>query len=502
MSERLRTCGRQGQALRALRGLDGFGVVGVRRPSSAASAVALRAPSATAGLMRHPEQSEFVIWQTRLPRLKAASGKKLLGQIGAGRKSIASGWCVRGKPVSPTRRQSGVSNWKEGGEYRVAMHVAGGALIGGLGGGGIGTAAQGAAGAGISAAAAGKLNELSHDIAASSPTGNADADRALGNIIANVLATGAGAVAGGATGAATASSTDLYNRQLHPDEYARAKKDAKVVAQQLGISEQEAEGRIVAEMLRNSDKQTADASGGVHDYEVRSIIGCQNLNCNGYKNDPQYANHFYNAEYIPLNQVAYTLGQSEIGRGQTYNGLVTSNVQNNPISIALAGAGMMASGVGIGGGLASLGMMGTGSAIGMLANAGVQLYNGQPFDWAGLGMAGLTGGASSGMGFVPGLLINTGGALSSSAAAGQNPNASMAGAALGTLIGYPVGVKIEGRLNDVLNPWYRAEWRDLGMGISTSVPKSPVPSWTGGIGAGVISEISGGAVQNRVNNTK
>ncbi|MDR5828368.1 hypothetical protein P9250_10840 [Caballeronia sp. LP006] len=94
------------------------------------------------------------------------------------------------------------------------MQIAGGAAVAGLGGGSIGNAAQGAAGAGISAAAAGKLNELSHDIAASSPTGNADADRALGNIIANVIATGAGAAVGGSSGAAAASAVDLYNGQI------------------------------------------------------------------------------------------------------------------------------------------------------------------------------------------------------------------------------------------------------------------------------------------------
>ncbi|WP_156432148.1 hypothetical protein [Burkholderia latens] len=48
---------------------------------------------------------------------------------------------------------------------------------------------------------------------------------------------------------------------MHPDQYAVAKTNAKIVAKQLGISEQEAERRIVAEMLRNSDKQTAQASG-------------------------------------------------------------------------------------------------------------------------------------------------------------------------------------------------------------------------------------------------
>lgn len=123
--------------------------------------------------------------------------------------------------------QDTADKWKEGGAYRIAMHIAGGAAVAGLGGGSIVSAAQGAAGAGISAAAAGKLNELSEAIATSSATGNANADKALGNIIANVIATGAGAAVGGGSGAMTASNADLYNRQLHPDERKWTKDNAK-----------------------------------------------------------------------------------------------------------------------------------------------------------------------------------------------------------------------------------------------------------------------------------
>ena len=115
-------------------------------------------------------------------------------------------------------------------------------------------AADAAAGAAIASKSAGKLNELSQSIADSSPTGNADLDRTLGKIVANVVAMGMGAVGGG-SGVTAGSAVDRFNRQLHPDEYAMAKKDAKIVAQQLGISEQEAEGRIVAELLRSSDQQ-------------------------------------------------------------------------------------------------------------------------------------------------------------------------------------------------------------------------------------------------------
>ncbi|SEA11119.1 two-partner secretion domain-containing protein [Paraburkholderia sartisoli] len=403
-----------------------------------------------------------------------------------------------GETDQAAQYQQDAADWSEGGADRVGMHIVAGAVIGGLGGGGAIDALGGAAGAGLSATLAPKLNDLSQTIADADPTGNATVDRMLGQGIANVVAGAAGAAVGGNAGAFTASNTDMYNRQLHQSEYDLAKKEAKLVAQQLGISVEDAEGRIVAELQRNVDGQTAQADGGVHDYQVRSILGCQMLECNASSIDPNYWNHGYNSQYIASNQVAYTLGLSQGTNGQTYNGLVTSNVQNNPISTAIAGAGMIGLGTVTGAGLATLGMMGAGSTIGMAANGGVQLYNSQPFDWAGFGMAGLTGGASTGMGFIPALLINTGGALASSAIAGQNPNGSMAGAAAGTAVGYPLGAAAESGLNKALNPWYRQEWIDIGIGISKYVPESLIPSWAGAALGGVAQEKAGGAVQNKV----
>ncbi|WP_198388191.1 hemagglutinin repeat-containing protein, partial [Burkholderia ubonensis] len=216
------------------------------------------------------------------------------------------------KDAAANGDQVGVDAWKEGGANRALMQGAGAALVTGLAGG---NAVGGAAGAAIASIAVGKLNELSSAIAGSDPTGNANMNQALGNIVANALATGAGAVVGGESGAFSGYNVDRFNRQLHPDEYVRAKKDAKIVAEKLGISVQEAEGRIVAEILRNSDKQTAEASGGKHDYEIRSIVGCQNLNCDGYKNDPQYVNHDYNSQYIKPNQTAYDRGQQQLETG-------------------------------------------------------------------------------------------------------------------------------------------------------------------------------------------
>jgi filamentous hemagglutinin len=268
------------------------------------------------------------------------------------------------------------------------------------------------------------------------------------------------------------------------------------------VSVEEAEGRIIAEIQRNSDKQTADAAGGKHDYGIRSIVGCQNLNCKGDKNDPQYANHDYNSELITPNQAAYNAAQTQLGQGQTYNDLVTGNIKKDPVGTTIAGAGMIGLGLVTGTGLPALGMAGAGTGIGLGANGVAQIIIGNPFDWVSFGMAGMTGAVSSGLGFIPAMLINTGGALASSGMQGQNPTRTMAGAALGTAIGFPIGSKIEGSLNNVLNPWYRQEWKDVGMGMSIWMPKSPIPSWFGGIGSGAIQEIIGGTMQKPAGDKK
>lgn len=102
--------------------------------------------------------------------------------------------------------ETGDPAWDEGGANRTYLHIAGGALLGGLGGGGIGSAAQGAAGAGLASALAGKLNSMADAI------GGETGSMLVGNITSNVLATVGGALVGGTTGAFTASNADLYNR--------------------------------------------------------------------------------------------------------------------------------------------------------------------------------------------------------------------------------------------------------------------------------------------------
>ncbi|WP_081086554.1 hemagglutinin repeat-containing protein [Burkholderia stagnalis] len=108
-------------------------------------------------------------------------------------------------------------SWAEGGDNRVALHIAGGALTGGLTGGGLG-AVGGAAGAGVSAKLAPQLTEIAQSIQGAGPTGNRNVDELLGNVASNILAGGAGALVGGGTGALTSASVDRFNRQLNQDE--------------------------------------------------------------------------------------------------------------------------------------------------------------------------------------------------------------------------------------------------------------------------------------------
>lgn len=120
-----------------------------------------------------------------------------------------------GNPELAARYRQDAKDWGEGGKYRVRMHAAGMAAVTGLGGG---NALGGGAGAVVSAVGANGVDALSDAVADANPTGDADVNRALGNILANVVAVGAGATVGGNSGAVAAANVDLYNRQLHEDE--------------------------------------------------------------------------------------------------------------------------------------------------------------------------------------------------------------------------------------------------------------------------------------------
>jgi filamentous hemagglutinin len=129
-------------------------------------------------------------------------------------------------------------NWKEGGTLRVAAHAATGALSGGL---------LGALGAGTSAAVMPTLSKL---------IDNLDLPGPLKQALGAAAAVAVGSV-GGASGAAAAFNIDVNNRQLHPDEIAFLKGKVASYAQREGISEEEAERRLVRGALYLNDADWA-----------------------------------------------------------------------------------------------------------------------------------------------------------------------------------------------------------------------------------------------------
>ena len=161
--------------------------------------------------------------------------------------------------------QADAKGWAEGGDYRAALHMAGGALIAGLGGG---NALAGAVGAGVSSKLAPQLQELGKTVAGGVNTGNADLNETIGNLAANIAAGGIGFAVGGGSGAATAANVDRFNRQLHPDERQWAKDKAKDFAafyqDKTGkaISPDQAENMLLANGYRLVDDKASKGPGG------------------------------------------------------------------------------------------------------------------------------------------------------------------------------------------------------------------------------------------------
>jgi filamentous hemagglutinin len=336
--------------------------------------------------------------------------------------------------VADRLAKSDPSLWGADGAGRMGLHAGVAGAVAALGGGNVAGAVAGTVAGDLASSAAGGANNLA------------------GNIVAGAAGAAAGAAAGGATGAVSgangALAADLYNRQLHPDEYAQAKKNAKVVADQLGISVEAAEGRIVAEILRNSDKQTAEASGGVHDWEVRSIIGCQNLNCDGYKNDPHYADHNYNSQYIVSNQGAYNAGQQQLGTGLTAAGLRDQNiVYERAGKAAIATTACLVSG----------GTACQAAASGLATTLGLSYLSGTPLTTAET-IGGLYGGALGGV-YGQALSAWAGGASSLIQSAvlwvtktGTIAAGKQTGVPLGNMTG--LGQSVDPMFDPSVNPWW------------------------------------------------
>jgi filamentous hemagglutinin len=143
-------------------------------------------------------------------------------------------------------------------------------------------------------------------------------------------------------GAVTAFNADLNNRQLHQDEYDLARRYRRLIAQRLSqlegrtVTEQEAEGRIVRQMQRNVDYQTAFNDGFLIDQNIVSLMGCQALKCNYSQAD--YFDTTVNAQYIPANRAAYNAALMQSQRGVSPQQLLARAQLSNTALGVLSGA--------------------------------------------------------------------------------------------------------------------------------------------------------------------
>ncbi|AJG23942.1 hemagglutinin repeat-containing protein [Cupriavidus basilensis] len=186
---------------------------------------------------KNPDLNQVLNKQSDMMAAAQAAGEaiaKTVGDLAGAKEKQARANAKAARDAGDTQLESkylaDAQNWEEGGNYRAALHAAGGALVAGLGGG---NALAGAAGAGVSSLAAPKLQALGNAVSESIDTGNAGLNEALGNVAANIAAGGVGAIVSGGSGAATAANVDRFNRQLHPDE------KAKILAQANGNKAEE-----------------------------------------------------------------------------------------------------------------------------------------------------------------------------------------------------------------------------------------------------------------------
>lgn len=226
-----------------------------------------------------PDLSNVLGKQADMMAAAQAAGEAVAKTVGdiAGSKEKAAKDALKaandayGKDPSDANRaavaeaQADVEGWKEGGEYRAALHAAGGAMIAGLGGG---SAIAGAVGAGMSSLAADKLASLGKSVADGVDSGSKNLDEAIGNLAANLVAGGIGAAVGGGSGAATGANADRFNRQLHPDERKWAKDNAKEFADYYEkstgktLTVEQAENMLLGNGYRLVDAAASKGPGG------------------------------------------------------------------------------------------------------------------------------------------------------------------------------------------------------------------------------------------------
>lgn len=144
--------------------------------------------------------------------------------------------------------QKDYNNWKEGGEYRVALHTVTNALSGGV---------SGAAGGFVSASSAPLMAELQANVQiALADHMSPEAAEQVAKAVSSLTTAGMGYAVGGVQGAASGLTVEANNRQLHEDEQARIKALAGNNLKRQ--RELEAAGCVIAQCSKEFVEGTAD----------------------------------------------------------------------------------------------------------------------------------------------------------------------------------------------------------------------------------------------------
>ena len=180
-------------------------------------------------------------------------------------------------------------NWKDGGPYRAALHMAIGSMS-------LGT--QGALGAGAGQAV---LNVM--DAAFFARLGIIDLSAV--NLLKSAAVTLAGAAVGGTGGAAAAFNADANNRQLHVDQTDALQRRAKQLKGTDGKSAYQWEVELTQQLLRQNDSTyqglTENARARAELLNIQSVAGIS-MTAEG---TAEFSNPAVNAGQLSLNAPSY-----------------------------------------------------------------------------------------------------------------------------------------------------------------------------------------------------
>lgn len=276
---------------------------------------------------------------------------------------VEAGKLKTSDPEQAASLQAQAAQWDEGGEYRVALHTATGALTGNL---------AGAAGALVSAEAMDTIGKA---------IDNMGLPDSVAKGLAQVAATALGAVVGGGAGAASSLNVEANNRQLDQYEKKWIATNAAVYAAQQGISVDQAVEALTAQ----ADRQVQNGSAGAEDPNARAFLkGAQvSAQVNGFtlpaegNSGPGYVFYATPAQKANPDMYAYSpvYGLQSTENWPSGQSIGNSVSRDQAIS-QLAGAGTIAAPVGsimfLGAPIASaIGGIGVYSTIGSIVGGGM-----------------------------------------------------------------------------------------------------------------------------------